>query len=71
MDQIISPQQAERYCLDIANNHYENFPVVSVLIPKTLRVPVAAVYAFARIADGAFLSFRSGLAGDSFREARR
>lgn len=51
MDQIISPQQAKKYCLDIANDHYENFPVVSFLTPKTLRAPIAAVYTFARIAD--------------------
>lgn len=38
-------------CLQLARNHYENFPVASVLLPKTLRKPVAAIYAFARKAD--------------------
>ncbi len=32
-------------------NHYENFPVASVLMPKRLRKPVAAIYHFARAAD--------------------
>jgi len=38
-------------CLQLARNHYENFPVASVLLPKKLRNPVAAIYAFARKAD--------------------
>ncbi len=32
-------------------DHYENFPVASVLLPKRLRKPVAAIYHFARAAD--------------------
>ncbi len=32
-------------------NHYENFPVASILLPARLREPVAAIYAFARSAD--------------------
>jgi len=32
-------------------NHYENFPVASLLLPDHLRKPVAAIYAFARSAD--------------------
>lgn len=32
-------------------NHYENFPVASILIPKHLRRPVSAIYHFARGAD--------------------
>ena len=32
-------------------NHYENFPVASLLLPKHLRAPVAAIYRFARSAD--------------------
>ena len=31
--------------------HYENFPVASLLLPAHLRAPVEAVYAFARSAD--------------------
>ena len=38
-------------CLEIAREHYENFPVASRLVPASLRPHVAAVYAFARGAD--------------------
>ncbi len=31
--------------------HYENFPVASWLCPPLLRAPIAALYAFARVAD--------------------
>ena len=32
-------------------DHYENFPVASLLLPPRLREPVEAIYAFARSAD--------------------
>lgn len=32
-------------------DHYENFPVASILMPRPLRKPVAAIYHFARAAD--------------------
>lgn len=32
-------------------DHYENFPVASILLPKRLRRPVEAIYRFARSAD--------------------
>ncbi|MFA6972150.1 MAG: squalene synthase HpnC [Gallionella sp.] len=35
----------------MAVEHYENFPVASILMPKRLRRPVAAIYHFARAAD--------------------
>ena len=35
----------------MAVDHYENFPVASILLPKRLRKPVAAIYHFARSAD--------------------
>lgn len=35
----------------MAVDHYENFPVASVLMPRRLRRPVAAIYHFARAAD--------------------
>ena len=38
-------------CLQIARQHYENFPVASRLMPSAARKHVAAIYAFARIAD--------------------
>ncbi len=31
--------------------HYENFPVASVLLPRSLRQPIVAIYRFARSAD--------------------
>ncbi len=37
--------------LKFAKSHYENFPVVSFLIPKNLRRHVAIIYWFARTAD--------------------
>ena len=44
---------AEAYaaCERLARSHYENFPVASRLLPARMRPHVAAVYAFARIAD--------------------
>ncbi len=38
-------------CLALAGAHYENFPVASWLVPADIRPHVAAVYAFARVAD--------------------
>ncbi|HKV99683.1 MAG TPA: squalene synthase HpnC [Vicinamibacterales bacterium] len=38
-------------CLRLARQHYENFPVASRLLPAEARPHIAAVYAFARIAD--------------------
>jgi squalene synthase HpnC len=35
----------------LARSHYENFPVASRLLPAAMRPHVAAVYAFARVAD--------------------
>ncbi len=38
-------------CADLARSHYENFPVASRLLPPAVRPHVAALYAFARVAD--------------------
>jgi squalene synthase HpnC len=46
-----SVDSAYQYCLAMAQRHYENFPVAGYLLPKRLRYPVAAIYAFARSAD--------------------
>lgn len=35
----------------MAVDHYENFPVASILLPRRLRVPVRNIYRFARNAD--------------------
>ncbi len=37
--------------LTFAKNHYENFPVISILIPKHLQKHIAIIYWFARTAD--------------------
>jgi squalene synthase HpnC len=42
---------AYKSCARQARQHYENFPVASMLLPRALRRPVAAIYAFARSAD--------------------
>src|SRR3990167_5189092 len=61
------------HCIRIAQTHYENFPVLSRVLPRRLRPHVAAVYAFARAADdfadegvrsdGHVAHAKSGLAG--------
>jgi squalene synthase HpnC len=38
-------------CAVLAEAHYENFPVASRLLPPAMRPHIAAVYAFARVAD--------------------
>lgn len=49
----MNPTVARAYaaCAALAESHYENFPVASRLLPATMRPHVAAVYAFARVAD--------------------
>jgi len=42
---------AYAFCQALAQRHYENFPVASRVVAKELRKHVAALYAFARIAD--------------------
>ncbi len=42
---------AYAHCLQIAQSHYENFPVTSRFLNKNLRYPISVVYAFARSAD--------------------
>ena len=44
-------ERAYEACARLARDHYENFPVASMLVPKRMRRAVAAVYAFARRAD--------------------
>jgi len=50
---VVTPELANAYsyCERLAHEHYENFPVASRLLPARMRPHVAAVYAFARIAD--------------------
>jgi squalene synthase HpnC len=44
-------EQAYRYCARLATEHYENFTVASLLLPRRLRRHFHAVYAYCRIAD--------------------
>lgn len=39
------------YCHAITKNHYENFPVASMILPLELRPAIEAIYAFSRLAD--------------------
>lgn len=39
------------YCKNIALQHYENFPVSSIILPKNIREFVYPIYAFARLGD--------------------
>jgi squalene synthase HpnC len=47
----VSLRRARRYCRNLARRHYENFTVVSRLIPPALRQPMYNVYAYCRWAD--------------------
>ena len=44
-------ESAYKSAIDFAKEHYENFPVVSLLVPRELRKHVAIIYWFARTAD--------------------
>ena len=48
---MVDADAAYARCLHLAGQHYENFPVASRLLPRAARPHVAAIYAFARIAD--------------------
>jgi squalene synthase HpnC len=43
--------EAEKYCRWLTNNHYENFHIVSFLLPRHLHQDFHNVYAFCRWAD--------------------
>ncbi len=45
------PQNTDQESLAIARSHYENFPVASIILPRRLRIPIAHIYRFARVAD--------------------
>jgi squalene synthase HpnC len=44
-------EDAYKFCQNMAQSHYENFPVASILLPQRLRLPISVIYAFARTAD--------------------
>jgi squalene synthase HpnC len=54
-------------CEALARSHYENFPVASRLLPRPMRPHIAAVYAFARVADDIA---DEGVASAAERQAR-
>jgi squalene synthase HpnC len=47
----LTVEQARSWCRRLARTHYENFSVLSALVPAHLRDDFAAVYAFCRWAD--------------------
>jgi len=47
----VTLEAAYAYCERLAQSHYENFPVASRLLPARMRPHIAALYAFARLAD--------------------
>jgi hydroxysqualene synthase len=47
----VTVDEAYATCGRLAFTHYENFPVASRLLPRPMRRHVAAVYAYARMAD--------------------
>jgi phytoene synthase len=49
-DSLVHRDDPEAF-LALARQHYENFPVGSLLVPRRLRRHVHRIYAFARIAD--------------------
>ena len=51
MDSQIKIEIAYKDAIDFTKSHYENFPVLSFLVPKHLQKHVAIVYQFARTAD--------------------
>lgn len=44
-------QAADAYCRYLAKRHYENFSVVSILLPSEIRLHLARIYAFCRTTD--------------------
>ena len=51
MAPMTDPVAAARYTWKLAHEHYENFTVVSWLVPKHLRQDFCNIYAFCRTAD--------------------
>jgi len=47
----MNPENSYKKAMEFAKAHYENFPVISFLIPREIRKDVAIIYWFARTAD--------------------
>src|SRR5258707_4129889 len=43
--------EAQQYCRELAESHYENFHVASWLLPKRLRPHFQSIYAYCRVSD--------------------
>jgi squalene synthase HpnC len=43
--------ESQQYCRELALTHYENFPVVTCLLPRDLRPHFYSIYAYCRWAD--------------------
>jgi squalene synthase HpnC len=65
MDRVWSPDEARAYTHWLATHHYENFHVVSLLLPKRLHQDFYNVYSFCRWADD--LGDEIGDTGESLR----
>lgn len=48
---MVATRDAYAFCEKLAREHYENFPVASLLLPAKMRPHIAAIYAYARTAD--------------------
>lgn len=51
MHAAVSTEMAYQHCLALARQHYENFPVASWFLEANKKRAIAAIYAFARMAD--------------------
>ena len=51
MDRVWSPEESRQYTHWLATHHYENFHVVTFLLPKRLHQDFYNVYSFCRWAD--------------------
>jgi len=47
----VTQKEAEAFCRALARRHYENFTVISFLLPRRLRQHFANVYAYCRVSD--------------------
>ena len=43
--------EAQAYCRELAESHYENFHVATWFLPKRLRPHFQSIYAYCRISD--------------------
>ncbi|HEY3989158.1 MAG TPA: squalene synthase HpnC [Acidobacteriaceae bacterium] len=50
-DRIPTLAEAQKYCRELAESHYENFHVASWLLPQRLRPHFHSIYAYCRISD--------------------